>query len=192
MDYFLLNLCPTEDVSLCILEGSPDGASLLASKMATGRSIAGRYPANPSWPMGKSFPGMKVASLVASTAGLLVVARPLFDVLSATGVAMESYPFTLLDHKKRVASRDHLIVNPLGTLDCLNLKKSSIEYSPDDPDEVVDLETPVLDPRKVAAAPPLFRIKENPRAVVLSHELVDKLRPLNPSNLYLIKIEQSA
>jgi len=50
----------------------------------------------------------------------------------------------------------------------------------------------VADPKKLDGAPDLFRIKEDPYETVISHHVVEKLRSINPSNLYLLKLDQEA
>jgi hypothetical protein len=114
-------------------------------------------------------------------------------VLETTQTPMECLPFTLFDHRRRVASRDYFIINPLGTFDCLNTSKSEIVYSDDPPGEVVAVRKHVLDPRKVGAAPDIFRVKEEPEMIVISARLATQIKKLDPlpTNVYLIKLEQA-
>lgn len=192
MDYFRLDTTPAEDPSFCILEHSPEGTERNSDMLSAGEPMGSAYPANPSWHMSKDFPGLKVPTLIASTARILVVHAVVKDLLVATGVPLEALPFVLVDHKKHVASRDHFIVNVLGTRDCLNLEKSDIRWSTDVPGAVVRVKKYVLDPRKLEGAPDLFRVKEDPPAIVMSTPLVKKLQAANPSNFYFWKLEQIA
>ena len=192
MDYFRFNTLPLVDKTLCILELGPEGCSTFKYMMATGKPAAQEYPGDAKWSMTAKYPGIKVASIIDNTARLVVAHRDVKDVFVATGVPMECFPFTLYDHKGRVASTDHFIVNVLGTFDCLNLQKSEIDYSKTYPDKILGIDRYVLDPRKLEHAPDIFRIKEDPYAVVLSHRLVDQLRPVNPTNLFLVKLDQEA
>lgn len=191
MDYFRIELCPTEDKSLCVLEDGPEGTQPFGYCMARGESALGDYPPDAKWYMTRRWPGIKLASLLANTANLLVVNRALKDAIAGLGVPVESYGFALYDHKKRLASRDYFIVNPLGTHDVLDLKASTIEWSPDDPTEVVDVEEMVLDIRKLKAAPPLLRVKEDPEAILVERAAARKLAALKPTNFYLREVSQS-
>jgi len=191
MDYFRINTSPTVDMSYCILHREPQGTNKYTHRMAEGHAMGDKYPADAKWQMSDKFPGIKLPSLIATTGTYLVVERKLMEVFERTGVPMECLHFTLYDHKGREASRDYFIINPLGTFDCLNLDKSIIKYSKEVPGEIVRVKKYVLDTEKLRSAPDFFRIKEDPYYYVLSHKLVEELRQLDPTNLYLTKLEQA-
>lgn len=192
MDYYLLDLLPMKDLSFCVLDDSPDGTEEDSHTLSSGESYGPSYPADPKWRMNKDYRGLKVGSLIANTSDYLVVHRVVKDVLVATGVPMDVHSFVLLDHKKKVASRDHFIVNVLGTFDCLNLEKSEIDWSKDYPDIAIKVWTYVLDANKVKDAPDIFRVKEDPEAVVVSANVGKALKAMTPAptNIYLTKLEQ--
>lgn len=192
MDYYLLNTTPAEDPAYCILGQSPEGTEAVSFKLSDGDPMGAEYPATPAWRMSEDFPGLKVGSLVASLERILVVHKDVKDVLVATGVPMEVLPFVLVDHKKNVASRDHFVVNVLGTRDCLDLKRSDIVWSKKVPGRIVKVKKHVLDPGKLADAPELFRVKEDPPAIVMSAGLLARVKALNPTNFYLWKLDQGA
>lgn len=189
MDYFEIEKTPTEDMSFCILAGYPEGTTMFGYKMAKGKPAAAQYPGTPAWQMTRKYPGIKVASLIANEAGLLVLARQVADAIVATKAPLELLPFRLLDHKGRAASEAHVIVNPLGPVDCLDLERSEIRYSGG---AVVAVRRKVLDPQKLRDVPAIFRVKEDPHAILLSHGLVTQLKRLTPTptNIYLEQVEQ--
>jgi hypothetical protein len=156
VDYFRIELCPTGDESLCVLAEGPEGTQPFRYCMARGETAAAEFPRDAKWLMTAKWPGIKLASLLANTANLLVVHREIKDALAKIGVPMESYGFALYDHKKRLASRDYFIVNPLGTFDALDTRASSITRSKRVPGEVVSVDEMVLDPRKLKGAPRCF------------------------------------
>ena len=191
MDYFRINTLPLVDKTFCILEGGPEGTNAFDYKLSDGEAVTGRYPANARWYMSPKHPTrLKVPSVVDNTSSLLIVHRDVKDVLAATGVAMECLPFTLYDHKRRVASSDHFIVNPLGSFDCLDLARSEIQWSKEYPDKIIGIDRFVLDPKKLESAPDLFRIQLDLQEYVVSHRLIERLRPLQPTNLFLLKLDQ--
>jgi hypothetical protein len=192
MDYFRIELCPSVDKSLCVLEDGPEGTQPFSYAMARGETAAADYPADAKWFMHRRWSGIKLASLIANTANLLVVHKSLKGAIHKLGVPVESYGFALYDHKKRLASRDYFIVNPLGRHDVLDLKASQIEWSPDDPTAVVDVEEMVLDPRKIAKAPPLLRVQEDPEAILIERMAARKLAALDPTNFFLREVRQSS
>lgn len=188
MNYFLINLTPLADKSYCVLGDLPDNLLGFSYRMSRGIAMGKDYPKDAQWRMSDEFGSIKLPSLIANTDTILVVERKLKDVFESTGVEMECLPFALINHKGRVASQDYFIVNPLGNRDCLNLEKSDISWMGD---EVVSLRTPVLDPDKLKDAPDIFRIKEDREMLVISHQLADALKQVNPTNVYLVKVEQA-
>ncbi|WNZ62545.1 hypothetical protein QEG98_01480 [Myxococcus sp. MxC21-1] len=189
MDYFSLTRGPTVDRSLCMLEREPKGLRMFSHRLGEGYPMGDKYPPDAEWQMSSKYGGGKLASLIASH--YVVVERALKEVFERTGVPMECLNFTLFDHKGQVASRDYFIINPLGTFDCLHLEKSEIKYSKEMPGEIIGIRKHVLDSNKLRSAPDFFRIKEDPYVYVLSHKLVDELQQLNPTNVYLTKLEQA-
>jgi hypothetical protein len=188
MNYFILNLAPLVDKSFCTLGDFPDDLQAIGHRLSFGKPSGADYPKGAKWRMSDEFGGIKLPSLVANTDSTLVVERKLKEIFEATGAPMECLPFALLNHKGQVASRDYFIINPLLKLDCLNLEKSEIEWMDD---EVVELRKPVLDPGKVKDAPDMFRIKEAREQIVISHQLADALKKVNPTNIYLFSVEQA-
>jgi len=72
--------------------------------------------------------------------------------------ALEYLPVAILDHRGKVASKDHCIVHTIGLQDALDLKRSKPEYSPILPDEIDTVERLIIDPSKVAPDVRIFRL----------------------------------
>jgi len=60
-----------------------------------------------------------------------VISHRLRDRISVlvTGVDLEFLPVTVLNHKGRVASKDYCCLNPVGTVDCIDIKKSQLVWN---------------------------------------------------------------
>ena len=95
--------------------------------------------------------------------------------------------FQPLRPQEETPSRDYFIVNPLGTFDCLDRKKSEIQF---EGDEIVGIDKIVLDSKKMKDAPDIFRLPEAPSEYFVSQRLVTKLQSLKPTNLYLRNIDE--
>jgi hypothetical protein len=189
MKYYEINTCPTADHQLAILNNPPQDTADFSYLMMDGKPAAGRFPADAKCFLTKESPGKRLASLLANTDSFLVVDAKLKDALAEGASAVECLRFALYDEKKKLLSKDYFIVNPIGTLDCLHKEKSEIKYRGD---EVVKVRKPVLDTRKLADAPDLFRVKEDPTIYVVSDRLVKKLQALKPTNLFLKDLEQAS
>jgi hypothetical protein len=193
MDYFQLDDCPTRDDDAVCLDDEPEGINMSQWKISDGIAMGADYPPDAKWRMSDEYPETKLTSLLATVSNMLVVDGRLKAALEATSVPIEFLPFTLYNHKNRVASRDYFIVNVLGTFDCLHPTKSEIRYSKEYPDEVIGIHKHVLDKRKLASAPDIFRVKEDPTMIVISARLAAQIKKLDPlpTNVYLTKLEQA-
>jgi len=189
MNYFIIDNSPTVTRDFCMLEAGPRAISKVRYRLLRGKPMGSDYPPDVVWHMSDRYGGIKLPSLIGNTGNMLVVERKLKEVFEQAGVPIECLPFTLLNHKDRVASTDYFIINPLGTFDCLHQQKSEIIRAEG---EVVGVDKYVLDPAKLKDAPDLFRVLETPEEIVISHRLADKLKKLNPTNVYLFDLEQAS
>src|ERR1019366_10147436 len=60
-----------------------------------------------------------------------VISKRLKDktVALAGASQVEFLPVSVLNHKKRVASKDYFVMNPVGTLDCIDIEKSGVVWN---------------------------------------------------------------
>lgn len=187
--YYIIATMPMDNRDYCFLEDTPEGTKAIDYKMATGEPMGADYPADPRIYMSDDHPGVKLPDLIGNTCNLLIVSRRIKDgIETATpGLQIEYLPVAIYNHKGRLASRHYFIVNPIGTFDCLDLARSTIEWSGKD---IVEIEEYVLDPKKIDKAPDLFRIKEDPETYVMSKRLVKVLVPLAPTNFLVDELKQ--
>jgi hypothetical protein len=183
MNFYLLNTMPVEDDDYCFLVKPPTGIEMIDYKTAKGLPIAAEYPADVRMYMDDNHQGIKVPDLIGNSRGLLIVSKRLKEAIEQGNTGATEYlPMSIYNHKRRRASGDHFIVNPLGAMDCLDLARSDIEWLDG---EVVAVNTFVLDPGKLKNVPDLFRIKEEPHRYVISEQLARQFMPLDPTNIYL-------
>jgi hypothetical protein len=179
MKYHRLNLMNQKDPDFCVLHHYPDGMGIKTYKMTRGIEVPPQeYPEDPKIFMTDEEPGMVVPDLVGNVVNLLIISKRLKDALAGVNQGQVQYlPVSIYNHKKRVASSDHCIVNPLGTFDVLDTSASKIDYKDG---EVVSVKTFVVDPKKVASAPDLFRIKESPIEIAISDKVLAAWRAIVP------------
>lgn len=180
------------DPDFVYLKDVPAGTETERYRMSEGDRMGADYPADAVVQMGPESYGVTLPTLISNIFSFLIVRRDLKDVLVATGVDLEALPFTLLDARQRVMSRDYFIVNPIGVFDCIDEKASVIRYSKRAPSVIIAIDKLVLDPRKLEKAPDLFRIARDPRRYVISQQLAARIAALNPTNVQAHLLEQSA
>jgi hypothetical protein len=193
MKYYLVNIFRKAKKDLCRLDAYPEGMDTKTWKIGKGVALApGDYPEDARIAMSDDDPAMRVADIVPNARNLLIVSRPVKEVMERVNQGPTQYlPLTILNHRKRPASTDHFIVHPTGTWKVLDLQASEIEMLKD---KVVGVDKMVFDPKLLADAPDLFRVPEQPYSYYISHRLLEELRALRPEpvNLNVEEIEQSA
>ncbi|WP_073560951.1 imm11 family protein [Archangium sp. Cb G35] len=179
MKYYLLKTLAQSKPEFCVLRSYPEGMGLKTWKLNDGvELLEGEYPQDAKIFMSDEEPGIELPDLVPNTGQMLIVSKRLKDGMSAVNRGPVQYlPLAIYNHKKRPASSDYFIVNPVGALDVLDTAASEIQYHDG---QVVKVTKYVLDPGKIARAPDVFRIKENPEAYVVSERILDEWRKLAP------------
>lgn len=176
MDYFVLHTLTQDDPDLCILRNGPQGIEHITYKMMSGEPIRPEYPDDAQIAMSEKEDGMVLGGLISNTCSLFIVTRAVKDLILAHDRAhdqLECLPVKILNHKKRVASSDYFIINPLGTEDCLDQKRSIIKRTKKG--SVIAVKEMVLDERKINPDKALFRPKENHHAYIARADWVRKL-----------------
>jgi hypothetical protein len=79
---------------------------------------------------------------------------------------LEFLPVSILDHKGAVAASDYFILNPIGTQDIIDMKKSKVVMSSLSDDQIGSIDELVLQPKGVAKGAHLFRAT-NMRSLIL-------------------------
>ena len=179
MKYYLLKTLAQTKPEFCVLRSYPEGMGLKTWKLNRGVELEGNeYPQDAKIFMSDEEPGVELPDLVPNTGNILIVSKRLKDGMTAANRGPVQYlPLAIYNHKKRLASSDYFIVNPIGPMDVLDTTASTIQYHEG---QVVQVTKYVLDAKKMAQAPDIFRIKENPEACVVSERVVDEWRKLAP------------
>lgn len=185
MRYFTVNVMPM-DTAFAFTKEEPSGFKDHSYKLGEGEEVAPAdgYPKDGHVRMDDDF-GRELGGIIGNTQSLMIVSRPMKEAIEKANAPRTQFlPLTILNHKRRVASADYFIVNPLGTLDCADLGASDIEF---DGSDVVAVESLVLAEAKLGGAPDLFRVREDPSIYVVSQALLKawiELKP-RPKNVYV-------
>jgi hypothetical protein len=180
--YGLLDLCNVIEPQFCVIDGLPTGKNLDDVKAANptrGEQARHVYPPDARVYMSPMFGGMQLPDIVCNTESLLIVHKRVKEVMErVNGGATEYLPLAIYNHKRRLASADFFVVNPLGTHDVLDLDASDIER--DEDGDVVHVNKMVLDPKKLRTAPDLFRPDEDVEAYIISKKIATELVNFSP------------
>jgi hypothetical protein len=120
-----------------------------------------------------------------------VISQRLKEKVAALGGAspLEFLPVTILNHKGRSASKDYFILNPVGSVDCIDIKKSGVEWNSIDEDDISDVEQLVLKKGAVPAKVVVFRPKHLASTILVRRALADQLSSDGLTGLYFEELE---
>ena len=181
MKFFKLDKFGAMDPDECFLDNPPEGTDALTFRMAEGDRMGNDYPSDARIYMDNEHMGIRLTSIIGNTNSFLIVSREVKLAIEGSRVGKIEYlPISIYNHRRRKATDDYFIINPIGSYDCLDLKASKIKYLKD---KIVAVKEFVLDAKRLKDAPDLFRLKEDPRQYIISGRLVDDLRALRATNL---------
>jgi hypothetical protein len=155
-----------------------------------GASRAKDWPKNPT---AKMDPDYKKATKLADflfCVGPPVISPKLRQAIEALGQQkIEFLPITILDHKKKVATKDYVVMNPLEIIDCVDIKASKVEWNDDDHTMIAQMDSLVLRESKIAKHVLIFRAKFMESDILVRSEVADALRPQGLTGLHFIEQE---
>lgn len=174
------------DQKLCFLDHFVDGIEANSWHIQRGERLLPIWPKDARIFVSPERPGIKLSSLIGNVQSMLIASRAFKKAIEkhCRNVDIEYLPFTLYDHRKRVHSRDYFIINPIGTYDCLDLEKSDITWSKNDPEKIVRIREYVIDRDKMKNAPQLFRIDKDPAEYVLGRALAREMYDEDLTNIF--------
>lgn len=193
--YSIKTLGDLKNPDLCVLDRAPQGIGVKYSRLITGRTIAADFPSNATVQMSPDRTGLKLASLIGNTKRFLILHRDAKELIAAEFSArgdrwpIEYLPFTLINHKGKPHSSDYFFINPLGTIDCVDLASSQIDYFKGDPNMILGINRLVLDPEKLADVPPLFRLPQAEDRYFIDARMKELFDAASLTNLHLDQVE---
>jgi hypothetical protein len=113
---------------------------------------------------------------VSSFGSLKVCSPKLVEFLKSKKLKNVEYlPITILDHKRKVASKEYCIVHPVHPQDVLDVAASTPEYSALIQTEIMAVKKTVIDARRLEPGVRLFRIANFFFPVVLEKGIADEM-----------------
>lgn len=167
-------------------EGSPD-----EDEFFEGRPLAGRFPAGGAMRFSGGFRKfIKVLDSVANTTASPIVSGKIRGILEKVAKKdCEFLPVTLIDHKGKVASKEHFVLNVLRIEDAVDMKRSKYKRSPFDPEQIDDLTRLHLQPDAIAPDAHIFRARTKRDRVFVDQTLVDAFEKAKVTGLRLFPAE---
>ena len=156
---------------------------------ARGKPITDRYPADARTHLQPGHRGTKLSSLVGNTFGWLIVSTEFKESIVQNSGPIEILPLAIYNHKKRLHSADYWVINPLGSIDCVDRDKSAIVYLDDTKADVVGVDKFVFRKDRLEKAPGIFRVLEAPTAYFINQTLARSLKDKDCTNIFIDEID---
>jgi hypothetical protein len=191
MRFFKLRtLGQNDDMDLCFVSGEPEG-EIDTCDLSEGLRLRDEYPdglGETTHQLDDDHPGLLLPDFIGNTDRMLICSTSAKEVILAHDAGeVEVVPFTLLNHRGRVHSRDYVFVNPVGAVDCLNLPTCDI-FRHDD-GSIGSVDRFVVDVKKVESARDLFRPQESRGTYIFSEKLVSAIQEKKLTNFVFQELE---
>lgn len=142
-----------------------------------GKPHTNSFPADAHFVMDPSFPKqIALSDSLYNLDRMVVVSQRVKDFIESLKLPqIEFLRVSIINHKKRVASPDYYVLHPTWVIDCIDQKKSELDWNLIDPELISNCNKLVLDPAKVPADAKVFRLKHMGYAVLIRADVAEKI-----------------
>lgn len=189
MRYFELNCLGNDlDKKLAIIDQAPEGVGKWDFCMSRGEPIGDKYPENAKIRLNE-YPGFQLRSLIGNVLAYFIVDTTMKKAIEdGKNNQIEYLPFTLINHKGKVHSTDYWIINPIGSIDVLDVPNSKVSLGRRT-GEIVGIDEFAFFGDKLADAPDLFRIPQDLSRYFVSEKLASWWQEDGCTNIYLEEVK---
>lgn len=159
-----------------------------------GISLSDGFPSNVTMRMSDRFPDdVLLADNLANTNGVVVISQAMRAFLEKENVPHVEYlPLTILDHRRRVASKEYFILNPVGLVDCLDVERCQPEWSVFDDGRIDHLKFFALEPSRIDEPRVLFRPRYFTKVVLIREDLAARISEQGLTGVQFVHVQQAA
>ena len=150
------------------------------------------WPENVKLHMDPNFPkALQVPDCVKNLQNAIVVSKRLKEFIEAAKpVHVEYLPISIIDHKGKVASAKHFIVNPYKLQDCIDQGASTIRWNPMDKDLISACTKMVIDEKRIEQNARVFRLQHYRKKVLFARDLAEGIEKAKFTGLNFIEIDE--
>lgn len=150
------------------------------------------FPREAAFHMNPDFPNdLLLPDNVGNSLEAVLVSQRLHAFLEAQGLGdVEYLPVAIIDHKGRVASDSHVIVHPVGPVECIDMARTACRMSEIVEGDIDDVERLVLDESRIPAGRRLFKLKGLGDPTIVIREFAQQLDAQGFSGLGWCEIDK--
>ncbi len=158
---------------------------------AQGIEMGDLYPEDVRFQMSDDKPGLMVPDYIDNALSYTMVSERLKNILQEeVPDGIEYLPFTLLNHRGRVAASPCYIVNILGTVDCVDTGKTEGDKNRLQPGRLRHIDILYLDEPKVPKDLKIFRIETQPKTILVRKDLKERFESENITGVEYLNLEE--
>lgn len=122
---------------------------------------------------------------------LVVVSTPVKEILErAAPPTVEFLQVRIQNHKGRTAAEAYWIVNPVGSIDCIDVDQSEIVWNALEPTEISSCMRLVIDEDRIEPGTQMFRAKHLPYEVFVHRALAEELEGSGATGIRFLQIDE--
>lgn len=149
------------------------------------------WPSNVAFRMNPNFPKMvRIADWAKTMRGVIVASPKLKALIEAERPAdVEYLPITIFDHKGRMATSEHFVINPYHLRDAIDKDASKLRWNAIDPEKISGVGEMIIKESLIPHDAKIFRLKHFSNAVMLTRELAGSIEAAGISGVDFTEIE---
>jgi hypothetical protein len=173
-----------------VIQRFPEGAPRQFA-FFEGRLLAGEFPFGMEVRFSEEFKKeIKIFDSMAVALSIPIVSRRIKEILERLAPTQcEFLPVVVSDHKKKPASHEHFVLNPLRIADIIDMGRSRYIASSFNPDQIGDLSELRLRPDAVGREIHIFRAKTMLKQVFIAESLYEAFQQAKVTGLRLFEAE---
>ena len=146
-------------------------------RIAYGEPVAAQFPSDTFYKMSEERPtDIQLADAVDNYDSYLLVSPELRAFVEAEVEGdLEFLPTQILNHKGRVASDEHVIVNILEVHDAIDFERADVKWNNIDPEKITRFRTFALDESRIPSGCRMLRLKHFTDRVLVRRDLADAI-----------------
>jgi hypothetical protein len=159
----------------CVLESLQNVPD--AYEIAAGKPRLTGFPKNAQYHMNREFKKqVALADNLWGPGGHRVISGKLKSfVETRKPVGVEFLPVSIIDHKGKVASADYFLLHPVRIVDCIDQKKSQIDWNAIDKDQISSCPELVFNLKAIPEDALVFRPRHMEYEVFVQRQLADDI-----------------
>lgn len=186
--YYIIR--PAGDDGDCALYDTPEDLENFHLP-ARGKPFGDDIPERLEFHMAAEEPGFNVPDLVWNAFNYLIVSDAFKKLLedNLRHQQVEFIPCSIINHKGRVAVDNYFVVNIIGALDCVDMANTNATPGMRK-GQINIIKKLNIFPEKIPAEIDIFRIKERPGLMLVSHNLKEKIEKNSLSGVEFFNLNE--